>query len=383
MIRHVTPPPAERTPSPTPPPQQARNEHTVGERKRERGKIAPPLSRIDLRAPDTGVRLRVLEVLTVLVPAVCAGIYETARHSLLANSLPNGVGTALAVVIVVTLSFAFARASFGIIHRMAARLRERNRRLEALSRDARRVATLEERERLAREIHDGVAQVIATLLVRVDTIEGLVTRGRLVEAAAELRDLRASGDRANVEVREAIAGLRANPSPGADGLAEALRRYVEEFGARTGVDASFHVEDTSRARSASSDLTPGHELHLMRVAIEALTNVRKHAQARRVEVTLGSPDATGGLPGGRGWTLVVADDGVGFGTRSSGDDGPVTGRRHFGLAMVRERVEALGGTCDIRSEPAGGTRVTVVVPARGPERDGDDDPADDAREVDR
>ncbi|MBU6289686.1 MAG: hypothetical protein KGS10_16120, partial [Chloroflexi bacterium] len=171
--------------------------------------------------------------------------------------------------------------------------------------------------------------------------------------------------------------------PGADGLAEALRRYVEEFGARTGVDASFHVEDTSRALSASSDLAPGHELHLMRVAIEALTNVRKHAQARRVEVTLRSPDATCGLPGGRGWTLVVADDGVGFGTRSSGDDGPVTDRRHFGLAMVRERVEALGGTCDIRSEPAGGTRVTVVVPARGPERDGDDDPADGGREVDR
>ena len=68
---------------------------------------------------------------------------------------------------------------------------------------------------------------------------------------------------------------------------------------------------------------------------------------------------------------------------SSGDDGPGTGRRHFGLAMVRERVEALGGTCDIRSEPAGGTRVTVVVPARGPERDGDDDPADGGREVDR
>lgn len=345
--------------------------------------MSAALSRIDLRAPNAGVRLRVLEVLTILVPAICAGIYETARHSFLANALPNGVGTALAVAIVVTLSFAFARASFGIIHRMEARLRERNRRLEALSRDARRVATLEERERLAREIHDGVAQVIATLLVRVDTIEGLVTRGRVVEAAAELRDLRASGDLANVEVREAIAGLRANPSPGAAGLVEALRRYVEEFGARTGVDATFHVEDNSGAWSASSELPPGHELHLMRVAIEALTNVRKHAHARSVRVKLEAPGARGGRLEMSGWTLVVADDGVGFDARSSGGDGPVTGRRQFGLAMVRERVEALGGRCDIRSDPTGGTRVTVVVPARGPEREGDDELPHGGREVDR
>lgn len=348
-------------------------------------------------APSAATRLRVLEALTVLVPAVCAGIYETARHSFLANQFSNSVGTAVAVAIVLGLSYTFARASFGIIHRMEARLVERNRRLEVLSQDARRVATLEERERLAREIHDGVAQVIATLLVRVDTIESLIARGRTAEAATELRDLRASGDLANVEVREAIAGLRANPLPGALGLADALRRYVEDFGARTGIDATFHSRvplssatapsrsagiavDPSPLRSSSGDLTdaelpPGHELHLMRVAIEALTNVRKHAHARTVSVTLtsvgervpvlsGSPQsslATGG------WSLQIADDGVGFDPEivASGlapESSIAPRRRHFGLAMMRERVTALGGTCAVTSSPGEGTTIRVVVP---------------------
>ena len=394
-------------------------------RRRERGYALP-----------AATRLRVLEALTVLVPAVCAGIYETARHSFLANEFSNGVGTAVAVAIVLALSYAFARASFGIIHRMEARLVERNRRLHALSQDARRVATLEERERLAREIHDGVAQVIATLLVRVDTIESLVARGRTAEAGAELRDLRASGDLANVEVREAIAGLRANPLPGADGLADALRRYVEEFGARTGVEATFHARLPSvtahalpapRGASHDVELRPGHELHLMRVAIEALTNVRKHARATRVSVTLTAPQETGfreqaathpapsrgdgpnpsspnrpnppspngpnppSPPSLRGkggtaspsavateasrvhgsgamWSLDIVDDGVGFDPEpiaSGAPTGPQTPprRRHFGLAMMRERVTALGGTCTVTSSIGSGTSVHVFVPS--------------------
>ena len=366
-------------------------------------------------APAT--RLRVLEALTVLVPAVCAGIYETARHSFLANEFSNGVGTAVAVAIVLALSFAFARASFGIIHRMEARLVERNRRLHALSQDARRLATLEERERLAREIHDGVAQVIATLLVRVDTIEGLVARGRTAEAGAELRDLRASGGLANVEVREAIAGLRANPLPGAAGLADALRRYVDEFGARTGIDATFQLtiptsprypqrsasvggrtrapgerrifgagandSQASPGESADPELPPGHELHLMRVATEALTNVRKHAAARTVSVTLTAP-ATPTAPVARpAWSLEIVDDGVGFDLETTapparseiatkGAVGTDTGsarRRHFGLAMMRERVTALGGTCTVTSSVGSGTRVHVLVPSSDPEHD--------------
>ncbi|NBT20140.1 MAG: hypothetical protein EBT00_15425 [Proteobacteria bacterium] len=185
-----------------------------------------------ISAPTRHGRLRILKWLTVLVPAVCAGIYETVRHSFLTTDLPNSLGTLIAVLLVVAISFGFARISFGIIQKMEEGLIERNRRLQELSRDAQRVAVLEERDRLAREMHDGIAQVLAYLLVRVDTIESLVDRGRSTEALAELRGMRSSGEVANAEVREAIAGLRTNPAPGIGGLIDALRAYTEDFGAR-------------------------------------------------------------------------------------------------------------------------------------------------------
>src|SRR5438046_5870180 len=85
-------------------------------------------------------RLAVLQWLTVLVPAVCAGLYETVRHSLLATELPNALGTLIAVALVLAISSVFARVSFGMIRQTEARLRERNRELQALSRQVERLA---------------------------------------------------------------------------------------------------------------------------------------------------------------------------------------------------------------------------------------------------
>jgi two-component system nitrate/nitrite sensor histidine kinase NarQ len=111
-----------------------------------------------MKRPD---RLRDLQVLAILVPAACAGIYESLRHSLLPSDLPFGLGTIVAVALVLAISYGFAHVSFGIIRRTQARLMERNRELQKLSREVERLAVLEERDRLAREIHDGVAQVLA------------------------------------------------------------------------------------------------------------------------------------------------------------------------------------------------------------------------------
>jgi signal transduction histidine kinase len=116
-------------------------------------------------------RLRDLQILAILVPALCAGIYESLRHTLLPSDLPFGLGTIVAVALVLVISYAFAHVSFGIIRRTQARLMERNRELQKLTREVERLAVVEERDRLSREIHDGVAQVLASMLVRLDTIE--------------------------------------------------------------------------------------------------------------------------------------------------------------------------------------------------------------------
>src|SRR5262245_44370324 len=236
------------------------------------------------RAPATmsrAARLRTLQWLTVLVPAVCAGLYETLRHSLLSSALPLGWGTILSVAVVLVISFLFARVSFGIIRGMDARLVARNRELQALNRQVERQAVIEERDRLAREMHDSVAQVLAYLLVRLDTIEGLVERGRSPEAAGEVRRLRDSAQEAYEDVREAITGLRARPDGGPFGVAAALQAYVGQFSERHGIAATFEAGKFSDAES----LPPAAEVQIIRIAQEALANVRKHARAGRVAVS--------------------------------------------------------------------------------------------------
>jgi two-component system, NarL family, sensor histidine kinase DegS len=287
-----------------------------------------------------------LQILAILVPAVCAGFYEALRHSLLPSDLPFGLGTLVAVALVLVISYGFAQASFGIIRRTQARLRERNRELQALSREVQRLAVLEERDRLSREIHDGVAQVLASLLVRLDTIESLLRRGRLEELGHELDALRGASAEAYDDVREAIADLRTRAEPGPVGLRRALDEYVSQFGDRAAVSATFTARDDSEA-----DLPPMAEVQILRIVQEALANVRKHARASNVSVELWHADQS--------WHVAVQDDGVGFDPRgvAPGERG-----RSLGLHIMRERAESVGGQLSIETMPGGGTRVHARVP---------------------
>ncbi|MBI3971251.1 MAG: sensor histidine kinase [Chloroflexi bacterium] len=294
-------------------------------------------------------RLRVLRWLTVLVPAVCAGLYETIRHSLVATEIPTALGTAIAVAVVLAVSYIFARVAFGMIRQMEARLLQRNRELEALTREVERLAVLEERERLSREMHDGIAQVLAYLLVRLDTIESLVERGRTKAAVEEVERLRTSGQEAYAEVREAIAGLRTRPEPGPNGLAAALRDYTAQFTDRTGIAATF---EASEIDPTAGGLPPTVEFQLIRIAQEALANVRKHAGAGHVDVRFWHETD--------GWHLAVRDDGAGFDPAAP----RAAQRQHFGLEIMRERAASLGGAVSVTSSPGSGATVHVCVPCR-------------------
>jgi signal transduction histidine kinase len=294
-------------------------------------------------------RLRDLQLLAIVVPALCAGIYETLRHSVLPSDLPFDLGTPVAVVIVLAISYAFARVSFGLIRRTEARLRARNRELEALTRRVERLAVLEERERLAREIHDSVAQGLASLLVRLDMVEALADRGRVDALAGEVRALRAAGAEIYGDVREAIAELRTRPEPGPVGLRRALSDYVAQFGDRTGIEATF---ESDAVDGVAQDLAPTAEVQLLRIVQEALTNVRKHAGARSTTVRFWrEPD---------GWHVLVSDDGAGFDPSAVSAD---VGGTHVGITMMRERAESVGGRVDVSSRPGEGAEVHACVPA--------------------
>ena len=207
---------------------------------------------------------------------------------------------------------------------------ELERTREELAAVSHRAGVLAERERLAREIHDTVAQGFTSVVVLLELAESEVD----TDPAAARQRLATARETARQNLAEARAlvaaltpvDLQAAPLP------EAIGRLVDRFGTETGLPARLTVTGEPRALPANTEVV------LLRAAQEALANVRKHAGAGRVEVTRD------------GAVLAVADDGAGF------DPAAPTGG--YGLAGMRRRVAEIGGTVTIASGP-GGTRVEV------------------------
>lgn len=216
-------------------------------------------------------------------------------------------------------------------------------RTEELFEQVRRLAILEERDRLAREMHDSLGQVLGFVNLKTKVAEDLIGRGRAPEAGSELGQMRAAVQVAYEDVRQAILSLRTTPQ--AKGLLPSLREYVDRMREQTGLDIHLVSSDGLR-------LAPAVEAQAIRIVQEALTNVRKHAQARRVEIRFEPSD-------GSGATVTIADDGRGF------DVAGVEGARgmHFGLLTMRERAESIGGRLSVVSEPGRGTRVILWIPS--------------------
>ncbi len=209
----------------------------------------------------------------------------------------------------------------------------------------RQVAVLEERDRLAREMHDSLAQVLGYLHLKAATTRKRLAAGDVERAEEELQEMQDLAHEAYVDVREAILGLRETVAS-AGGLAGSLRQYLQKFRRQSGIEARLLAPD-----GAVAPLPPESEVQLLRVVQEALTNVRKHADAASAVVTLDNQD--GGL------RIVIEDNGCGFdSSRLDREEG-----RSFGLRSMQERVEQVGGRFTVESSPGAGTRIVVQLPS--------------------
>ncbi|MFL6031348.1 MAG: GAF domain-containing sensor histidine kinase [Rubrobacteraceae bacterium] len=202
-----------------------------------------------------------------------------------------------------------------------------------------RLGAVEERNRLAREIHDTLAQGLTATALQLESADALVDAGS--EKAHEPLRRALSLTRSNLEeARRSVLDLRASPLEGRP-LSEALKALVERWEAETGIAARYGAVNGSRP------LPPSVEAALYRICQEALTNVARHAGAERATVRLvAAPDRV---------RLAVEDDGRGFDAAGVPED------RH-GIVGMRERAEVLGGTLEVRSGPGAGTRIEVTVP---------------------
>jgi len=204
---------------------------------------------------------------------------------------------------------------------------------------AERMAILEERHRIARELHDSLAQTLGWLNLQTEMLADTLAHGEVEKAQEEMAAIRRVVRDACYDVRESIDGLRVQPS---HDLVATVAAWVSEFGRRSGLLTEF------RAADSEVRLPPVVETEALRILQEALTNVRKHAQAQQVRVNL---QVRGGVA-----ELTVEDDGRGFVYNSCQD------HDHFGLRIMRERAERLGGSFRVETAPGKGTRVIVHLP---------------------
>ncbi len=211
-----------------------------------------------------------------------------------------------------------------------------------LSEQLRSLAIAEERVRIAREMHDGMAQILAYVNAKAQAVQAHLARGRYDEAARQLDQLADAAREVYTDAREGINALRTELGPGLD-FRQALEQYLERWQSQSGIAGRLKVE-------GELQLPATVELQLLRILQEALANARKHSGAQNVEVALRQHD-------GRVFASVV-DDGSGFdpaGLKRSGFP-------RFGLAIMRERAESIDGRLDVSSQPGGGTQVRIEIP---------------------
>jgi signal transduction histidine kinase/DNA-binding NarL/FixJ family response regulator len=205
------------------------------------------------------------------------------------------------------------------------------------------LSTVQERERMGRELHDSLGQVLNYIQIQSKVILDQIEKNDTTTALANVARLINISQEANVDVRSFIHDTRPISSPHKAFL-PALTQYIENFRDLTGIPVLF-----SLPQAEIDDLIPTEaKIQILRIIQEALSNIRKYASARSIQIIFSYYQ--GNLQ------LVVADDGVGFDPASLQKPG------HFGLSIMRERAKEIGGTLEIFSDAGKGTQVILKLP---------------------
>jgi signal transduction histidine kinase/DNA-binding NarL/FixJ family response regulator len=254
-----------------------------------------------------------------------------------------------------------------IVTTLEERVRERTRELadanqklqdEAMEREAaeemnlqqhRLLATLEERERLGRDLHDSLGQTMGYINVEAQAAKDFLASGEIETAQTSLEQMALFAQSAHNDIRSFILGLR---SPiVSENFLSTLEMYLRQLQTNFGIQASLSVP----ADTPIPDLPPAVEEQILRIVQEALTNVRKHAAAKKVEILLRFTADRG--------EIIISDDGVGFDRNQPVVDAQ---DRQFGLEIMRERARQVGGSLEIRSQVGAGAKVLVEFPLQQP-----------------
>ncbi|TMA89074.1 MAG: sensor histidine kinase [Deltaproteobacteria bacterium] len=276
---------------------------------------------------------------SIPVALVGVGIYGIIRLTLAAEAMESPIG--IDTILIRSLYLLLLAGIFGYISEFE---KKQNERLLALSKTAAQAATLRERRRIMYELHDGILQSLATLILRLEGCRGrlLKTQTELAEEIESVENL--TRDSMN-EIRQFLAGKDSQPIASGmlmDKLLEEMRFLHEGLG----LDVILESQPENLALPAVIERETYYVLR------EALTNVTRHSHASRVEIQLEQMNGT--LKGS------LTDDGVGFNQKNLRTE---TG---FGLSGMQQRMNKLGGELLVESSPGYGTKVSFVVPTAVP-----------------
>jgi PAS domain S-box-containing protein len=224
-------------------------------------------------------------------------------------------------------------------------LTERKQQEAVLRAQEKRLAALEaivgERERIGRDLHDGVAQVMGYMRFKLHAVGDLLSRGDIAQARESVVELEESARMANADIREAIAGLRIS-SVLRSGFMATLTEYLNRYSQQWGIEAEIVIDP-----GAPTSFTPNASVQLQSIVHEAMSNIRKHAQAQHATVRFAQA--------GEGALISITDDGQGFDQRRSGG-------QTYGMGIMRERASLIDADLHIVSRPGEGTRITIHLP---------------------
>jgi len=273
--------------------------------------------------------------LGAIVPGMVAWTFETMRHVYFERVMGGPLGNIVTFCLVTTVSYLILDRIFDVIESVG----------EKLAREQQRSALLKERDRIAREMHDGLSQSLFFLNTKLATVERCLAQSDVEAARREIQEAQQATGEVYTRVRQTIYDLKA--SAGDDWRLEtALAKYVEDFEEDTGIPVQLELAVEREGELEAGDVEEA--FHLFRIVQEALFNIRRHAGATQVRVSL-RLEADGLCE------LEIADDGKGF--RVEEVMGGSGGR--FGLRMMQERAKLIGAEFTVESSPGMGTRIRV------------------------
>lgn len=256
---------------------------------------------------------RKLTFFTALIPTLLIGGFEFFRHSALLHQISMDAGNYLITILTFIISYGFASWMFITIKKKNQRItNEREMR-----------AIYEERERLAKELHDSIAQTLFLLNV-------YLKKGKVEEASSLINSI-------DTQLRQAIFNLRMNPTEHVK-FANRIENWLDDWSTVSGIEINSDI------RLNDNYFTPAEEVQLFGVVQEAFTNIRKHSEANDVFFKFHS--------GNHEWEMIIEDNGRGFNLTN-------IGLKHYGLSMLKERSEKLNSILEIDSNVEHGTKISL------------------------